>query len=220
VRSRARVSEIIFSILAVVYFFSLPSVVYARRGCCSWHGGVCGCDTRVGRQVCCDGTYSPTCTCAYYPQKQYVSTPNFPKSIRATWKWFPNLNQAYDIEMKLDDPNPSQYSAVISKCRGCDPGPLVDFYSNNFIFKNVSSGTWYVNVKKKINGRWSNVVYWTIDVPEWVRPTSTPTPALEPTRTTVLGDQNASAKGPGVAAIVGALGLFSLISYYLGRRSV
>ncbi len=33
----------------------------ARRGCCSWHSGVCGCSgTRV---VCCDGTYSPTCTC-------------------------------------------------------------------------------------------------------------------------------------------------------------
>ena len=32
-----------------------------RRGCCSWHGGVCGCsDSRV---VCCDGSYSPTCTC-------------------------------------------------------------------------------------------------------------------------------------------------------------
>lgn len=37
---------------------------YARSGCCSWHGGVCGCDSSVGRQVCCDGTYSPSCTCA------------------------------------------------------------------------------------------------------------------------------------------------------------
>ncbi|TGU71423.1 hypothetical protein E4633_13925 [Geomonas terrae] len=32
-----------------------------RRGCCSWHGGVCGCSD--GRAVCCDGSYSPTCTC-------------------------------------------------------------------------------------------------------------------------------------------------------------
>ena len=33
----------------------------ARSGCCSWHQGVCGCSG--GRQVCCDGSYSPSCTC-------------------------------------------------------------------------------------------------------------------------------------------------------------
>jgi hypothetical protein len=33
----------------------------ARRGCCSHHGGVCGC--QGGRQVCCDGSFSPSCTC-------------------------------------------------------------------------------------------------------------------------------------------------------------
>lgn len=32
-----------------------------RRGCCSWHGGVCGCSS--GRAVCCDGSYSPSCGC-------------------------------------------------------------------------------------------------------------------------------------------------------------
>jgi hypothetical protein len=31
------------------------------KGCCSWHGGECGCQD--GRDVCCDGTLSPTCTC-------------------------------------------------------------------------------------------------------------------------------------------------------------
>jgi len=33
----------------------------ARRGCCSWHGGVCDCIG--GRVVCCDGTFSPSCLC-------------------------------------------------------------------------------------------------------------------------------------------------------------
>lgn len=33
----------------------------AKRGCCSWHDGVCGCSN--GRQRCCDGTLSPSCTC-------------------------------------------------------------------------------------------------------------------------------------------------------------
>ncbi len=32
-----------------------------RSGCCSWHGGVCGC--RMGRALCCDGTLSPSCGC-------------------------------------------------------------------------------------------------------------------------------------------------------------
>ena len=33
----------------------------AKQGCCSWHGGVCGCSG--GRVVCCDNTLSPSCTC-------------------------------------------------------------------------------------------------------------------------------------------------------------
>jgi hypothetical protein len=32
-----------------------------KRGCCSWHGGVCGCSN--GRALCCDGTLSPSCGC-------------------------------------------------------------------------------------------------------------------------------------------------------------
>jgi hypothetical protein len=32
-----------------------------RQGCCSHHGGVCGCQN--GRAVCCDGTLSPSCGC-------------------------------------------------------------------------------------------------------------------------------------------------------------
>ncbi len=34
---------------------------HERSGCCSHHGGVCGCSN--GRAQCCDGTLSPTCTC-------------------------------------------------------------------------------------------------------------------------------------------------------------
>ena len=32
-----------------------------KSGCCSWHGGVCGCEN--GRAKCCDGTLSPSCGC-------------------------------------------------------------------------------------------------------------------------------------------------------------
>ena len=32
-----------------------------RSGCCSHHGGVCGCSGT--RQRCCDGALSPSCLC-------------------------------------------------------------------------------------------------------------------------------------------------------------
>ena len=33
----------------------------AKSGCCSHHGGVCGCSG--GNDLCCDGAPSPTCGC-------------------------------------------------------------------------------------------------------------------------------------------------------------
>ena len=33
------------------------------QGCCSWHGGIFGCDYDVNRIVCNDGGFSPTCRC-------------------------------------------------------------------------------------------------------------------------------------------------------------
>lgn len=47
---------LLFSLLVFAY----PKPILARSGCCSWHGGVCGCG-------CCDGTpLSSTCA-PYYP---------------------------------------------------------------------------------------------------------------------------------------------------------
>jgi hypothetical protein len=40
-----------------------------RRGCCSWHQGVCSCSN--GRVVCCDGSYSPSCTCNEDNEEQF-----------------------------------------------------------------------------------------------------------------------------------------------------
>ena len=51
-------------LLSVILFLLLSISVIAdeqRRGCCSHHGGVCGCEN--GRAVCCDGSYSPSCGC-------------------------------------------------------------------------------------------------------------------------------------------------------------
>jgi len=49
------------NILLTVFLLSFVASIFARSGCCSHHGGVCGCG-------CCDGT-SLSSTCApYYPQ--------------------------------------------------------------------------------------------------------------------------------------------------------
>lgn len=34
-----------------------------KSGCCSRHGGVCGCDKDYHKQKCCDGTLSASCGC-------------------------------------------------------------------------------------------------------------------------------------------------------------
>jgi hypothetical protein len=53
------------SAIAIV-LFAVPTE--ARQGCCSWHGGVCGCS-------CCDGTpLSDTCR-PYYPECNGDSVP-------------------------------------------------------------------------------------------------------------------------------------------------
>lgn len=49
-------------LLLLVLQFVIPMEVNAQRGCCSHHGGVVGCNEN-GRQICRDGTLSPSCTC-------------------------------------------------------------------------------------------------------------------------------------------------------------
>lgn len=56
-------NKFLFYITTVLCLLFNISNVQARRGCCSWHGGVCGC-SESGRQVCCDGTLSPSCGCS------------------------------------------------------------------------------------------------------------------------------------------------------------
>lgn len=52
------------AVILVCFFGGAPVGTGSdKRGCCSHHGGVCGCDTATGRQKCCDGTLSPTCRC-------------------------------------------------------------------------------------------------------------------------------------------------------------
>ena len=49
-------------VIALFLLFSFTES-YAKRGCCSRHGGVAGCDSASGHQSCRDGSTSPSCLC-------------------------------------------------------------------------------------------------------------------------------------------------------------
>lgn len=50
----------LFALAALLLFASFQAVD-AHSGCCSWHGGVCGCG-------CCDGTALSSTCAPYYPE--------------------------------------------------------------------------------------------------------------------------------------------------------
>lgn len=54
--------KIITVLTVFVLFFASSPDLYAKRGCCSWHGGVSYCGSS-GYYICNDGSRSPSCTC-------------------------------------------------------------------------------------------------------------------------------------------------------------
>lgn len=60
----------------------VPNLVFAKSGCCSHHGGVAGCNSS-GRQVCNDGTLSPSCTCTPTVTYVYGCTDNSAKNYNS-----------------------------------------------------------------------------------------------------------------------------------------
>lgn len=70
--------------VVVIMLVIFPIGVDAKRGCCSHHGGVAGCNAN-GRQICNDGTLSPSCTCT--PPVVYGCTDSSAKNYN------PNANR-------------------------------------------------------------------------------------------------------------------------------
>lgn len=68
-------------IVVMLLVVILPLNVEAQRGCCSHHGGVSGCSSN-GRQVCNDGTLSPSCTCT--PSYIYGCTDSSAKNYNSS----------------------------------------------------------------------------------------------------------------------------------------
>jgi len=102
--------------LFICLLFVFPIVVDAKRGCCSWHGGVSHC-AENGRYVCNDGTYSPTCTCAPAVTYRYGCTN--PNAIN------------YDSSANRDD------GSCILKVFGCMNSEAINYNSK----ANVANGS-------------------------------------------------------------------------------
>lgn len=62
----------------------------------------------------------------------------------------------------------NQFSISLSKSAGANPGPIADTYTESYVFKNVESGRWYINLKSGNSCGWNRTSYWTVDVPKIV----------------------------------------------------
>ncbi len=62
-----------FMRFAIILFLFASPLAGAYAACCAGHGGVASCNKTTGKQMCKDGTVSPTCTCAI-PKKAKKTT--------------------------------------------------------------------------------------------------------------------------------------------------
>lgn len=120
-------------ILLIVISMFFPGFIYAQRGCCSHHGGVAGCNS-YGRQVCNDGTLSPTCTCEISSiygctdrtAKNYNSNANKDDGSCVYYKYgCTNSNSVnYDSSADIDD------GSCISIVYGCTDSTAKNYNSS------------------------------------------------------------------------------------------
>jgi len=110
----------------------------------------------------------------YVPSGPVYLLPKPENPANGTWNYQISSDNwcNYDLTMNWSkSTNGDRFSIAASKYAGVDPGPLVDTAGTSFSFKNLKSGRWYVNIKTGNSERWSNVSYWTIDLPN-------PTPGI------------------------------------------
>lgn len=166
--------KILFAV--VIILIAIPSISLARSGCCSYHGGVCGCE-------CCDGS-SLSSTCApyypacgdddsddeYIPATRKITVPNPLKDVYLDYAVVKTGDNKFTVTIDWSDPSKSltqDYSIRLAKTAG-DPGPLVDTSKSVYSFTDVPSGKYVVSLKTKFVGSWTDdYVSWNdIDVSE------------------------------------------------------
>lgn len=77
---------IITSVIVAISLLFFPFDSYSKRGCCSNHGGVAGCDAKTGFQLCKDGTTSPSCKCEDTGKNVTKATEKVEKTTKTTKK--------------------------------------------------------------------------------------------------------------------------------------
>lgn len=94
----------------------------------------------------------------------------------ASFNYSPNADGTFDIFMDWDEVSNTGFSITLNDIAGADPGPSIDTHLSEYRFTNVYPGTYYANMKVGVNGIWSDVTYWKIEVPEWHPPQPTASP--------------------------------------------
>lgn len=93
--------------------------VDARRGCCSWHGGVTS-SCSGGKIVCQDGTTSPSCTCDGGSTNNSSSTRNYAIPSYTYGCTDPNATN-YNSSANKDD------GSCITKILGCMDNTAINY---------------------------------------------------------------------------------------------
>lgn len=102
-----------YFVFVFVLCLFFPTRVIAGRGCCSHHGGVCGC-SKYGKQVCCDNSLSPSCYCT--PPQVYGCTDYKANNYNSE----ANVNDGsctYNIP-GCTDPNANNYNSEANQDNG------------------------------------------------------------------------------------------------------
>lgn len=142
--------KFLFIVCLTVFFFFIPKDIRAQQGCCSYHGGVCGCSGIS--KLCCDGTLSPSCTCGYIPSYYYNPQPPKAPDVTASFTYKPNNDgNTFDVFMDWSDVTSTGYSIALQQFAGGNPGPLTDTYSSEWTFHDIYPGIYYANMKVSVN---------------------------------------------------------------------
>lgn len=136
----------------------LPISVYAQRGCCSRNGGVCGCN-KYGRQVCCNGDLSPTCTCT--PPTVYGCTDRNANNYNADANT-DDGSCTYTVK-GCTDPNANNYNSNANTDDGSckyDVRGCTHYGAKNYNPKaNIDDGSCEYEAKENNNSKSSSTMY-------------------------------------------------------------
>ncbi len=86
----------------------MPFKVNAQRGCCSHHDGIAGCHSS-GKQLCNDGTLSPSCICTSVEKTIYGCT----DKIATNYNSLANIDDG-SCEYKTNVEEDKRFDAIVN----------------------------------------------------------------------------------------------------------